>query len=88
MVPYPCWEELPLADRLRLAAVEAEIAQLRWPFIEAICRGADLLEEPSLEPGAIRTRSPNEEIELLLCLLSPERFAPGTISLLFIDLQT
>lgn len=45
MDTYPHWGQLAPADRLRLAALEAELAKVRRPFLEAICEGADVLEQ-------------------------------------------
>ena len=44
MQDYPHWNVLPAADRLRLAALEAELAGVDPILIETICDAADLLE--------------------------------------------
>jgi hypothetical protein len=41
---YPHWAQLPIADRLRIAAVEAELVEVPPRCVEAICEAADLLE--------------------------------------------
>ncbi len=44
MDAYPRWDELGAADRLRIAALEAESVGLPEPFLEALHAAADLLE--------------------------------------------
>jgi hypothetical protein len=48
MSPYPYWSGLSLADRLRIAATEAQMARIDLRFVQAICQAADLLEDLSL----------------------------------------
>jgi hypothetical protein len=38
------WHQLNAPDRLRLAALEAELAGVPWHYVEAICEAADALE--------------------------------------------
>ena len=44
MTDYPRWDDLGPADRLRIAALEAELAGVNWAVVEAMCEAADLLE--------------------------------------------
>lgn len=45
MDSYPRWDELRLDDRLRIAALEAQVAGVAEPFLEAIHATAYLLEK-------------------------------------------
>jgi hypothetical protein len=45
MDDYPCWGELAPADQLRIVALEAELAGLPEPILEAIHAAADILEQ-------------------------------------------
>lgn len=42
---YPCWGEMGRADHLRIAALEAELAGVAEPILEAIHVVADMLEQ-------------------------------------------
>lgn len=44
MDDYPNWDELRLDDRLRIAALEAELAGVADSFLQAIHAAANLLE--------------------------------------------
>ena len=48
MIDYPYWSKLPPADRLRIAALEAELAGVDWVFVRVICEAADTLEGPPI----------------------------------------
>lgn len=45
MDDYPCWGELGPADHLRIAALEAALAGVAEPILEAIHEVADILEQ-------------------------------------------
>ena len=61
MDTYPHWGQLAPADRLRLAALEAELAKVRRPYPEAICEAADLLEQlTEAETKEIETETEGE----------------------------
>jgi hypothetical protein len=45
MDDYPRWDELGLLDRLRIASLEAELAGVADPFLDAMHAAADLLEQ-------------------------------------------
>ena len=44
MDDYPHWHDLDAADRLFLAALEAQLAGVPWRYVEGICEAADALE--------------------------------------------
>lgn len=45
MDDYPRWDELGAADRLRIAALEAEAVGLAERFLDAMHASADMLEQ-------------------------------------------
>lgn len=52
MDDYPCWDDLGPVDRLRVAALGAELAGLPAPFLDAMLAAADLLEALAAARGS------------------------------------